>query len=68
MGIMKNNIKDFRAIHKYTQDELAEKLEVSRQTVISLEKERYNPSITLAFKIARLFNCSIEDVFIYEEE
>ncbi|MBK3495019.1 helix-turn-helix transcriptional regulator [Viridibacillus sp. YIM B01967] len=65
---MKNNIKDFRAIHKYTQDELAEKLEVSRQTVISLEKERYNPSITLAFKIARLFNCSIKDVFIYEDE
>ncbi|ETT85292.1 helix-turn-helix transcriptional regulator [Viridibacillus sp. FSL R5-0477] len=65
---MKNNIKAFRVKHHYTQDDLAEKLEVSRQTIISLEKERYNPSITLAFKISRLFNCSIEDVFIYEEE
>ncbi|MEK4759684.1 helix-turn-helix transcriptional regulator [Viridibacillus sp. FSL E2-0187] len=65
---MKNNIKEFRVKHHYTQDDLAEKLEVSRQTIISLEKERYNPSITLAFKISRLFNCSIEDVFIYEEE
>ncbi|MBK3494142.1 helix-turn-helix transcriptional regulator [Viridibacillus sp. YIM B01967] len=65
---MKNNIKAFRAKYNYTQDDLAEKLEVSRQTIISLEKERYNPSITLAFKISRLFNCSIEDVFIYEEE
>lgn len=65
---MKNNIKAFRVQNHYTQDDLAEKLEVSRQTIISLEKERYNPSITLAFKISRLFNCSIEDVFIYEEE
>ncbi|MGE7918959.1 helix-turn-helix transcriptional regulator [Viridibacillus sp. NPDC093762] len=65
---MKNNIKVFRVKHHYTQDDLAEKLEVSRQTIISLEKERYNPSITLAFKISRLFNCSIEHVFIYEEK
>ncbi|GEN82756.1 transcriptional regulator [Sporosarcina luteola] len=51
-----------------TQDDLAEKLEVSRQTIISLEKGRYNPSLTLAFKIAKLFNCRIEDVFKPEEE
>lgn len=50
-----------------TQDDLAEKLEVSRQTIISLEKGRYNPSLILAFKIAKLFNCRIEDVFQPEE-
>jgi len=65
---LKNNIKEIRVKHQLTQDDLAERLEVSRQTIISLEKERYNPSITLAFKIARLFRCQIEDVFIYEEE
>ncbi|MGG0716583.1 helix-turn-helix transcriptional regulator [Robertmurraya massiliosenegalensis] len=65
---MKNNIRDLRAIHNLTQDELAERLEVSRQTIISLEKERYNPSITLAFKLARVFNCQIEEIFTYEEE
>ena len=51
-----------------TQDDLAEKLEVSRQTIISLEKGRYNPSLILAFKIAKLFNCRIEDIFTPEEE
>lgn len=51
-----------------TQDELAEKLEVSRQTIISLEKGRYNPSLILAFKIAKLFNCLIEEIFKPEEE
>ena len=47
---------------------MAEILEVSRQTVISLENGKYNPSILLAFKIARVIQCTIEDVFIYEEE
>ncbi|MDI7741862.1 helix-turn-helix transcriptional regulator [Lysinibacillus fusiformis] len=65
---MKNNIKEMRVKHQLTQDDLAERLEVSRQTIISLEKERYNPSITLAFKLARLFGCQIEDIFSYEEE
>lgn len=65
---MKNRIKDLRLVFDLTQEELAEKLEVSRQTIISLEKGRYNPSIQLAFKIARVFQCRIEDVFIYEEE
>lgn len=65
---MKNNIKKLRADNHLTQDGLAEKLKVSRQTIISLEKNKYNPSIILAYKIARLFNCSIEDVFIFEEE
>ncbi|MDX8365555.1 helix-turn-helix transcriptional regulator [Cytobacillus sp. IB215665] len=65
---MKNNIRDMRSKQNFTQDELAERLDVSRQTIISLEKGRYNPSITLAFKLSRVFNCKIEEIFIYEEE
>jgi putative transcriptional regulator len=51
-----------------TQEALADRLEVSRQTIGSLESGRYNPSIVLAFKIARFFGVNIEDIFIYEEE
>ncbi|KQL58384.1 MULTISPECIES: helix-turn-helix transcriptional regulator [Bacillaceae] len=57
-----------RGNYGLTQDELADQLDVSRQTIISLEKERYNPSITLAFKLSRIFSCTIEDIFIYEED
>ncbi|MFC7685688.1 helix-turn-helix transcriptional regulator [Ureibacillus sp. GCM10028918] len=64
---MQNRIKDLRQKHDLTQDEFAEKLEVSRQTIISLEKGRYNPSLILAYKIAKLFEMQIEDVFIFEE-
>lgn len=65
---MQNRIKDLRQNHDLTQDELAERLEVSRQTIISLEKGRYNPSLILAYKIAKMFEMQIEDVFIFEEE
>ncbi len=65
---MKNNIRSLRESRGMTQDEFASQLEVSRQTVISLEKGRYDPSIRLAFKIARAFNLRIEDVFSDEEE
>lgn len=65
---LNNKVKIFREKFGYTQDDLAQKLEVSRQTIISLEKGKYNPSIILAFKISKLFNVKIEDVFIYEEE
>lgn len=65
---MKNLVKEKRSEFKMTQDDLSEKLDVSRQTIISLEKGRYNPSINLAFKLSRLFNCTIEDIFIYEED
>jgi putative transcriptional regulator len=51
-----------------TQEQLAKALRVSRQTIGSLENGRYNPSIILAFKIARYFNLSFEDIFVYEEE
>ncbi|WP_438319204.1 helix-turn-helix transcriptional regulator [Sporosarcina sp. FA9] len=65
---MNNLIKEKRTEMKLTQDELSERLEVSRQTIISLEKGRYNPSLTLAFKIANLFDCRIEDVFKPEKD
>ena len=65
---MKNRLEELRKEHNIKQEELAAALEVSRQTIGSLENGRYNPSIVLAFKIARYFNMSIEDIFIYEEE
>jgi len=65
---MRNKLEELRAKNGLTQQELADRLEVSRQTIISLEQGRYNPSILLAFRAARLFGMPIEDVFIYEEE
>ena len=65
---MKNNLEKIRKEKGISQEELAKALEVSRQTIGSLENDRYNPSIILAFKIARYFNMSIEEIFIYEEE
>lgn len=65
---MKNRLEEIRKQRKVTQEELANALEVTRQTIGSLENGRYNPSIILAFKIARYFNMSIEDIFIYEED
>ena len=65
---MKNRLEEIRKAKGITQEELANALEVSRQTVGSLENGRYNPSIILAFKIARFFEISIEEVFIYEED
>lgn len=65
---MKNNLESIRKERKITQEELASEIEVSRQTIISLEKGRYNPSIVLAFKLSRYFDLKIEDIFIYEEE
>lgn len=63
---MKNNIRVMRALHDITQEQLAEQLGVSRQTVIAIEANKYLPSLGLAFKIARLFRCSIEDIFLDE--
>ncbi|AKB36477.1 Transcriptional regulator, Cro/CI family [Methanosarcina siciliae C2J] len=65
---MKNMLEILRKQKGIKQEELAKALEVSRQTIGSLENGRYNPSIILAFKIARYFNTTIEDIFIYEEE
>lgn len=65
---MNNRLEELRKEREVTQEELAALLEVSRQTISSLEKGRYNPSIQLAFKIARYFGLRIEDIFIYEED
>ena len=65
---VKNHLEVLRKARGIKQEELAEAMEVSRQTIGSLENGRYNPSILLAFKLARYFNLSIDDIFIYEEE
>ena len=65
---MKNKLKVYRATHDLTQEALAGKLGVTRQTIVSIENGRYDPSIGLAFKIARLFRVKIEDIFTYSEE
>jgi len=63
---MKNKLKVFRAMHNLTQEQLADKIGVSRQTVIAIESNKYLPSLGLAFKIARLFKVKVEDIFIRE--
>ena len=65
---MKNQLKVFRALHDLTQENLAEKLNVTRQTILAIEKGKYDPSLELAFKIADIFNVKIEDVFKYKTE
>lgn len=65
---MKNRLEVIRKQRGIKQEELATALEVSRQTIGSLENGRYNPSIILAFKIARYFRMSVEEIFIYEED
>ena len=65
---MNNKIKDLRKENKITQDELACRLGVTRQTIISLENGKYNASLQLAHKIAKFFGMKIEDIFIFEEE
>jgi putative transcriptional regulator len=65
---VKNRLEEFRKLKKINQEDLAIDLNVSRQTICSLENGRYNPSIILAFKIAKYFSTTIEEIFIYEEE
>jgi putative transcriptional regulator len=65
---MKNTLKVQRAIHDLTQDELAKKVGVTRQTINAIELQKYDPSISLAFKLAKLFDVRIEELFKYEEE
>jgi len=65
---LKNRLEAIRKERGVRQEELADALDVTRQTISSLENGRYNPSIILAFKIARHFEMSIEDIFIFEEE
>ncbi len=63
---MKNRIKVYRAMHDLTQESLAERLGVTRQTVLAIEKGKYDPSLDLAFKIAKFFDIAIEDIFLYD--
>lgn len=65
---MKNKLEEFRKLFGEKQDDLASIVGVSRQTIISIEKGKYNPSILLAFKIAKHYEKSIEEIFIYEED
>jgi len=63
---MKNKIKELRARNGLTQNELAEKVGVRRETIVFLEKEKYNPSLKLAYDIAKVFKLSIEEIFFSE--
>lgn len=65
---MKTRIKELREKHGLTQEALAMKVNVTRQTILFLEKGKYNPSLRLAHNIARVFNSTIEDVFSFEDE
>ena len=64
---MKTRLKEFRARYDLTQEELAAAINVSRQTIIAIEKNKYDPSLSLAFKLARFFKVKIEDLFIFDE-
>jgi putative transcriptional regulator len=68
MTIINTRIKELRARYNLTQDELADEVGVTRQTLLYLEKGKYNPSLVLAAKIAKVFECKIEDVFEIIEE
>lgn len=64
---MQNRLKTFRKQHSYSQERLAEELGVSRQTIISIEKGKYNPSLPLGLKIAKIFHAVVEEIFILED-
>jgi putative transcriptional regulator len=65
---VKNRLRVLRAERRWSQAELAERLSVSRQTINAIETEKYEPSLTLAFRMARLFNLRIEEIFLPEDE
>ena len=65
---MKTNLKELREKRNLTQETLAEKVDVTRQTILFLEKGKYNPSLRLAYRIAKVLNAKIEDVFSFEDE
>lgn len=65
---MMNRLKELRARHDMTQEELASRVAVSRQTIVAIEKQKYDPSLSLAFRLARCFGVKIEDVFQEEQD
>jgi putative transcriptional regulator len=66
VAAMKNKLKVYRAMHDLTQEQLAEKMGISRQTVIAIESDKYLPSLGLAFRMAKLFKVKIEEIFTVE--
>jgi putative transcriptional regulator len=64
---VQTKLKVYRAMHNLTQEDIAKAVGVTRQTVIAMEKGKYNPSLELAFKIARYFKVNIENIFIYDQ-
>jgi putative transcriptional regulator len=64
---MKNKLKVFRAMHDMTQEDLAQNVKVTRQTINAIENEKYDPSLELSFKLAKFFKVKIEDIFTYNE-
>jgi putative transcriptional regulator len=65
---MKNRLRELRAAKDWSQSDLADKLDVSRQTINAIETEKYDPSLPLAFKVAHLFQLKIEDIFELDEK
>ncbi|MBA4543760.1 MULTISPECIES: helix-turn-helix transcriptional regulator [Thermoactinomyces] len=65
---MKNRLRELRKKHNLSQEKLAQLVNVSRQTIISIENGKYNPSLSLAFSLSKVFGCLIEEVFIMEED
>jgi putative transcriptional regulator len=63
---MQNRLKVLRAMHDLTQEQLARELRVTRQTIIAIEKGKYDPSLELAFRIARFFEVKVEDIFLHQ--
>ncbi|HZW67730.1 MAG TPA: helix-turn-helix transcriptional regulator [Pseudogracilibacillus sp.] len=65
---MKNRLRELRNDRALTQEQLSQRVGVSRQSIVAIETGKYDPSLQLAFKLAREFDCSIEDIFIFEDE
>ena len=63
---MKNRIKEFRARYDLTQEDLAKKIKVRRETIVFLEKGKYNPSLKMAYEVAKALNTTIDELFIFE--
>lgn len=68
MAVLKTRIKEYRAKFNLTQDALAEMVDARRETIIRIEKGQYNPSLKLAMDIAKVFQVSVEELFVFEEE
>jgi len=64
---MNNRIREYRARHNMTQDDLAKKVNVRRETIVFLEKNKYNPSLKLAYEISKVFEATIEEIFIFDQ-